>query len=1403
MIGKHRNGSSVDKIQTVHPNRNVLLEATDENTLYLGENKKETKSWFQALGTQELPLGGTKFGFIRSITQSSNKSQEGKTKIHSSLRDTSNRALLTKALDTIAQNDIEKKKLAEYKDNIEKVTELEQRLNEVRAELKELSFAPGKRDKKRITDLEIEKTKLTNRINIYDKKLLQLEGTTALKNLLAREKELVRKDAWGKYKEMEQTAREGRNRTEMRHKVIKVVGELNDLLIHGNKKSHVPEELKLVVADALELFNMDTVGADERIAKLRAELQKATTPEKQDEIIGKINRIMRQGERMNDRLAKLKSAYDSIRGSSDPELANAYDEGVSSMINKVWEALGNTSIRNMSLEQLELLYRMYRTILTTIRQSNKAFNENLREGIMELSLSVDNEIKSTTKVQEYKSHFESIKEYLWNNLKPIYAFEKIGSETLTKLFWNVRKGEDVWMRDIEEAKQFSNEVKEKYGYKGWDFDQKHTFTDTAGKKFNLTLEQMLSLYAYSKRSQADEHLALGGFVFDSAIKTHKEKVAEDGKKKKSILKYEINTKENHQISKATMGEIVAEIEKIPGAKDFVDEMQNYLSTTMGAKGNEISMALYGIRLFREKNYFPLKSSDLFLYQQNDVAGEVKIKNSGFTESVTPKANNPIILSNFMDVWGSHVNDMSMYHGFVLPLEDFNRVFNFKTKGEEGLVPISLKQTLDNAFGVHPKNYINQLLKDLNGGAVADPRESFGSRALSRFKKAKTMLSGSVVIQQPSSLPRAFAMIDAKYFTPTPKILKHKALWEELKKYAPIGAIKEMGGFDTHMGMSATEYIKDEKTFMQKVDDLGGKAPAYMDEMTWIQIWDAVKRETKATRADLEVGSEEYFNAVADRFTEIVHKTQVYDSVLSRSSNMRSKSLYMKMVTAFMAEPTTTANMTEEAIGKIRKGNVKEGVKELLSAGTSLFLNALLVSVVYAMRDDDEDETLLEKYLGSVSMELVDSFNPLTYFPIVKDFWSMLQGYDVERTDMSAWGDVITDVRRLVQIATVDTEGMTAEELKDYEEDILWGSIGVASNIFGAIGIPLENVVRHYQTVMNTYSTATNGLDNNSISLWGKVKSSLKKTVPVWGWFADKSKATELYDAVMMGNDAYLERVKSTFDDENKIESALKKALRENDPRIKTAAELKLNGDMQGYYDIVEEITNEGNFSEAVIKSALNSAYNEIKPKEEDEEEDIEAVSVYDKDDYIDALKSGDTYVAENIKADMSETMAENGKTEEQIDDYFESAERAFVKEQYTTGAMGETEASNWLKENTDNDTDAKVYWELKKWRYEYAHRDDEGYSYSKYGEFYDALESGDTYAMTKCIQEFRSHTDRETNKEVASDIASAITSRYKDEYIKATPYERTLLREKIIKAHLLLGYAQSTVIQKINNWLKD
>ncbi len=63
--------SVVNKVRSVGTrshNLNALL--SEDKLLYLGENKKETKKWFNALG-RSTPFGGTKFGLIRSISNAS------------------------------------------------------------------------------------------------------------------------------------------------------------------------------------------------------------------------------------------------------------------------------------------------------------------------------------------------------------------------------------------------------------------------------------------------------------------------------------------------------------------------------------------------------------------------------------------------------------------------------------------------------------------------------------------------------------------------------------------------------------------------------------------------------------------------------------------------------------------------------------------------------------------------------------------------------------------------------------------------------------------------------------------------------------------------------------------------------------------------------------------------------------------------------------------------------------------------------------------------------------------------------------------------------------------------------------------------------------------------------------
>ena len=63
-----------------------------------------------------------------------------------------------------------------------------------------------------------------------------------------------------------------------------------------------------------------------------------------------------------------------------------------------------------------------------------------------------------------------------------------------------------------------------------------------------------------------------------------------------------------------------------------------------------------------------------------------------------------------------------------------------------------------------------------------------------------------------------------------------------------------------------------------------------------------------------------------------------------------------------------------------------------------------------------------------------------------------------------------------------------------------------------------------------------------------------------------------------------------------IDAAIRKALRENDPRIKEAAEAYLAGDFATYNKLREEIIAEGNFSWEIVTDALKAEYNYLKNK---------------------------------------------------------------------------------------------------------------------------------------------------------------------------------------------------------------
>jgi hypothetical protein len=185
----------------------------------------------------------------------------------------------------------------------------------------------------------------------------------------------------------------------------------------------------------------------------------------------------------------------------------------------------------------------------------------------------------------------------------------------------------------------------------------------------------------------------------------------------------------------------------------------------------------------------------------------------------------------------------------------------------------------------------------------------------------------------------------------------------------------------------------------------------------------------------------------------------------------------------------------------------------------------LVSFVYAARDDDEDETYLEKYIGTLAGESLDSLNPAGYIPFIKDIMSIVHGYDVERSDMA----VISDLWKA-------WENLTKDNVSVYKK--VEGFAGSIAQIFG---LPVKNIMRDVRSIYQTINSFVNGQQTTKAG----TKYAVKSALPAWAGGGDVSKQEQLYIAYTTGDVDHAERVKSRYTDQKSINTAMRSAIKEH------------------------------------------------------------------------------------------------------------------------------------------------------------------------------------------------------------------------------------------------------------------
>ena len=638
---------------------------------------------------------------------------------------------------------------------------------------------------------------------------------------------------------------------------------------------------------------------------------------------------------------------------------------------------GPSSLNNA---QMEALAHVLQNFLAAVRNANYMFMNGRRVSRAEVGMKFMDELEPLAKARDAKVDGKieawlkkSIEEGL---LTPTTLFARLEGTQMFEIWQSLRQAENKHIRNVAMAEAYlraalatyhqqasinRDSVKHRDDAKALRDGQAQskegdvfTFVDMNGEAFRLTDQELMTIYAWSRREAlvGTNHLLGGGITIRDAGRG--------------------STQHTHKLSAELLAEMIGKLNK--EQIDYVNHMVSFLSNECAEWGNQVTRELYGFDKFTESYYLPFSTNQNYVASVPGQEREARIKTGSFTKQLTTKASMPLTIQGFTSMWCAHVEQMSDYNAFVLPIEDMVQLMNYRHKlvDEDGEFagwgdpPVRLLMT--QAYGQYVPDYIMHFLSRLNGNS----RMEFGAGVLNTLmgaaKGAAVTFNLSVALQQMGAGIRAMAEMAPQDVLAglLPGGHHIRENYAELERYAPIATLKSWGYFDTNMKNGLMDRVSQGR--WKWLEDAGGWMASSADMLNWSQIWSACKHE--AARQHPNLSHEEQLQKAGERFTEVVDKTQVVDSIFQRCEYATEKGM-MRSWMAFMSEPVKQFNMLLRNMNYIRDGRkagnqgmVRQGLEGLARSaaaiGISAVLTAFLKSLVTALRSRDTLKKKKEK-----------------------------------------------------------------------------------------------------------------------------------------------------------------------------------------------------------------------------------------------------------------------------------------------------------------------------------------------------------------------------------------------------------------------------------------------------------
>ena len=989
-------------------------------------------------------------------------------------------AIAANDLSTEDMTEAERGALEIFRDRLAKLDDLQEQRAQLGRTYKDQQF--GQNVNREAAAQTLEKMHaLDTRIKEANSRVLDVEEKTVLRDVLKKARKVVEQAQKEDDQEILQRWRDRRNNAvsikKYQQRIAKDVKALSDWVIHPDNKDvvkHVPDVLKNAVIPFLTGIDFTS----------KRQLRGGSATKADAEFVKRLEKLQAALKTNIDETG-LYSGYNDL----PPQFMEKLQGFIDAVKNLTAANSGEFVVNRMTSDELKALSEIVGTLKKLIQDCNKFHYNSMYHHVWEAgdatidSLSQYKDAKSRSKAGETVDNF-----LFWQQIRPAYAWERFG-EGGKAIYDGLRRGQARLAFNTRKIIDFSEKTYSAEEVLAWEKEVKEIGLDD-GSVIRVKTAQAMSFYELSKDKDALRHI-LGQGIRVATYHAGKEKISDTG----------------HLMSIEDVNAVIDSL--TDRQKEVADQLQQFMATQGAKWGNYVSVKRFGEELFGNPTYFPINSDGRHLQASTDEMPEnaslYALLNMGFTKSRKENANNRIVLYSIFDVFANHMASMAQYNALSLPVLDALKWFNYQQKedvtvtenGEETVkhtVKDSVRDELNRVYGVaeetrpgsgrrgYAENFITGILKAFNGTeAQGIPTDETGLSMRQRYNIAQVAFNLRVVALQGLAITRAGLLIPYRSIIRGMK-LQPAAIQKniaEMQKYSGIAAWKDLGFYDINISRGLTDLIKHSETIRDKINEAGMWGAEQADRLTWAGIWSACKEDV--VRRGTKPSDKGFFEAVSLLFEDVIYKTQVVDSVLTKNEYMRSKGFWARITSSFMSEPVTNASMLIDAYDRLRM-DMQKGMdfsqawrRNKANIGRTAYVYGLgaavlaaVTAVMDAFRDDDEYETFLEKWSEAFSGNLIDELNPLGKLPLVKEISEF-----VKELAAAGWKvDVYGQMSNLpyIDMAEQFIKGVEiiSDKINGKDIDYTWygGAYKLLQGVSGISGLPMAATTREIVTIWN-------------------------------------------------------------------------------------------------------------------------------------------------------------------------------------------------------------------------------------------------------------------------------------------------------------------------------------------------